>query len=99
MVLAPRPVRAEHLVWRDIAGEVVIAERDNSTVRVLNGTASLIWILADGTRQPEDIAARICSEFEVAPEQARADVDEFCLQLLEAGLISYKDTSQGGMGG
>ncbi len=87
------PIRDNRVVWRDIADEVVIAERDNSTIRVLNRTASLIWILADGTRQTEAIVAEICRKFEVASEQARADVEEFYQQLLEAGLITIKDMS------
>ncbi len=87
------PMRDQRVVWRDIAGEVVIAERDNRTIRVLNKTASLIWALADGTRQAEAIVAEVCNQFEVAPEQARADVEEFCRELLEAGLISMKEGS------
>jgi hypothetical protein len=99
MAFTLRPIRKKGFVWRDIAGEVVIAERDNNTVRVLNRTASLIWTMADGTRQPDDIVAAICNKFEVAPERARADVDEFCQQLLQAGLINFEDVSQGGLGG
>lgn len=86
-----RPIRDTHVVWRDIAGEVVIAKRDNRTIRVLNRTASLIWTMSDGKRQVGEIAAEVCSKFEVEPEQARADVDGFCQQLLEAGLISMKE--------
>ena len=93
MAVTVYPIRDKRLVWRDIAGKVLIAERDSRTVRLLNKTASLIWALADGTRQTEDIVAEICSKFEVAPEQARVDVMEFCRQLLEAGLISMKDIS------
>jgi hypothetical protein len=99
MAFVARPIRKDHFVWRDIAGEVVIAERDNSTVRVLNRTASLIWTMADGKSHPEDIAAVMCNKFEVAPEQALADVDEFCQQLLKDGLITYEDPSRGGLGG
>ena len=93
MVVMGYPIRNQDVVWRDIAGEVVIAERFSSTVHVLNKTASMIWTLADGTRQPEDIAVAVCSRFDVALEQAQADVEEFCQQLLEAGLLSTKDVS------
>lgn len=89
MVRSARPIRDQNVVWRDIAGEVVIAQRDNSLIRVLNNTASLIWTLADGTRQTGDITAEVCSRFEVTPEQARIDVDEFCQELLGAGLVSF----------
>ncbi len=88
------PIRDNGVVWRDIAGEVVIAERDNRTVRALNKTASLIWSLADGTRQVEAIVAEVSRRFDVAPEQVRVDVEEFCEELLQAGLISMKDTPQ-----
>jgi len=90
------PVRDERVVWRDIAGEVVIAERDNNTVHVLNPTASLIWMLADGTRHTEDIGTMLRDKYNVAPEQASADVSEFCRQLLQAGIISMKNVSSEG---
>ena len=96
MVMEVCPIRDTRFVWRDIAGEVVIAERDNNTVHVLNKTGSLIWNLADGTKPAEDIAAEVCNKFDVPHEQARADVEEFCQQLLEAGLISVKSISEGG---
>lgn len=86
-------IRNEGAVWRDISGEVVIAERDNSTIHVLNKTASLIWTLADGTKQMEDLAAAMCNRFDVTPEQAQAETEEFCKQLLGAGLVSLKDVS------
>jgi hypothetical protein len=86
--------RDKGVVWRDIAGEVVIAEMDNSRVRVLNRTASQIWILADGTRRVGDIISELCNRFQVTPEQARVDAEDFCNQLLEAGLASLKSASQ-----
>jgi hypothetical protein len=94
MGVALYPIRDMHAVWRDITGEVVIAAHNSQTICVLNKTASLIWTLADGTRQVKDIVAEVCSGFEVTPEQARVDVEEFCRQLLEAGLISMNNGSK-----
>lgn len=99
MMATLHPIRDKRVVWRDIAGEVVIAHRDNRTVRVLNQAASLIWSLADGTMQIDAIVSEVCSRFDVAQEQARIDVDEFCQQLLEAGLISVKYGSPEALGG
>ena len=95
MAIAGYLVRNEDVVWRDIAGEVVIAERDNVTVRVLNGTASTVWILADGTKHVEDMVDEICNRFEVTRAEAKADAEDFCRQLLNAGLISLHDDSLG----
>ena len=93
MTIQGYPVRTGHVVWRDIAGEVVIAERDNSTLHVLNRTASLIWSLADGSRQIADIALEVCRKFEVDLEEAALDVEEFCRQLIEEGLITIEGSS------
>ena len=84
--------RNEDIIWRDIAGEIVIAERDNRTIRVLNKTASLIWTLADGDKQIEDVAIAVFNRFDVTPEKARADTEEFCQQLLGAGLITIRQS-------
>jgi hypothetical protein len=80
--------RNENLVWRDIAGEVVIADRDNGTIRVLNKTASLFWTLSDGSRNIDDIVSSICQRYEVSEDESRRDSIEFCQQLVEAGLLS-----------
>jgi hypothetical protein len=89
------PVRNNKVVWKNIAGEVVIADREGSTLRTLNKTASLIWILADGTRQIVDMVPEVCDKFETTPEQAQADIKEFCQELLQAGLISVKEGPHG----
>ena len=81
-------LRGSSVIWRDIAGEVVIAEKNDGTIRALNKTASIIWSLADGTRRAEDIVTDLYNRFEVTMERARADVDEFCRELTEANLIS-----------
>ena len=70
------PVRDEGIVWRDIADEVVLVEKDYTTIHVLNKTASLIWTLADGTRHVDDIVSEICNRFDVTSEQARTHTEE-----------------------
>ena len=84
--------REKRLVWRDIAGEVVILEEDGATVHMLNKTASLIWNLADGTRRPDDISRELLQRFDVTPGQADAETERFCRQLTEAGLAILSPT-------
>ena len=93
MEITGYPVRNTKVVWKNLDGDVVIADREGSTLRMLNKTASLIWMLADGTRQIEDIVPEVCNNFETTPEQALIDVKEFCQELLQAGLISVKGNS------
>ena len=90
MAIKGYPVRMKHVVWRDIAGEVVIAELDNSQLHVLNKTASLIWSLSDGSRQMENIISEIHTRFEVTPEKAMLDAEKFCHELLDAGLVAME---------
>jgi len=87
------PVRTNRVVWKNIDGEVVIADMEGSTVRILNKTAGLIWTLADGTKKVEEMVPEVCDKFEVTPKQAHTDVMEFCQELLQAGLISMKEGS------
>ena len=85
--------RTDGVIWRDIAGEVVIVGEESRTVRMLNRTASVIWLLADGTRDLEDIAGALSERFDVSPGQARADAEEFCSELAEAGLVTVSGSA------
>jgi hypothetical protein len=78
------PVRNEGIAWRDIAGEVLIVGEDTSRVRTLNKTASV--------KRLDEIAAAIYDRFEVTTEQAKADVEHFCRELLAADLITLQDS-------
>ena len=92
--LCPARFDDGRFVWRDVAGEVVIAERDTHTIRVLNQTASLIWTLADGSTDIGQMVNAVAETFDVDQKEAGSDVDEFCRQLLEAGLVSLKGSPQ-----
>lgn len=87
------PCRNDNLVWRNIAGEVVIADRSNGTIRVLNKTASVFWTLSDGSRNIDEIASSICERYEVSETESRQDSIEFCSTLVNAGLLSISNIS------
>ena len=83
---------APDLVVRKVGDESVIVPvrsrvADLDAVVTLNPVASRIWELLDGQRGLDAIVETICDEFEVTPETARADVDEFVRNLAEAELI------------
>ena len=87
-------VRDDNAIWRLIAGNVVIAEKDSGKIHYLNKTASVIWSLADGTRKTDDIITELHNKFEVTIEEARTDVEEFCRRLLKDKLISIKENNE-----
>jgi hypothetical protein len=73
--------------WTEIDGEIVVISPQDSVLHELNGTGSFIWRHVDGQRSAGDIAGLMASEFEVTPEQARADTDEFIAYLVEKKLL------------
>lgn len=80
--------RNSSLVWRQLGDEIVILDEDGTRVTTLNATAAVIWTLLEDDRSLEEIADEISNQFEVAPDQAIADVQAFCDQLIEQGLAS-----------
>jgi len=79
--------------WTEIEGEIVVISPQDSVLHELNGTGSFIWRHADGQRSAGDIAELMAGEFEVTPEQARADADEFVAYLVEKKLLVREDAA------
>ena len=80
------------MVGREIVGEMILVPvRQNAgnleSIYTLNETAAFAWNLMDGKRTLAEIGAQIAAEFEVAPEQAQADLNELVAQLLEISAI------------
>jgi hypothetical protein len=85
--------RIDQVVVRDIAGEtLLIPIRSNvaqlDSVFVLNETGKFIWENIDGTNSVHGIVTLMCDTFEVAGEEAEADVTEFVGLLASAGLVT-----------
>jgi hypothetical protein len=82
--------------WRVYDGEAVILCPDDSTLNTLNAAGTLIWETADGETPVSAIVARICDEFEVAPEAAERDANAFIEQLCQRGLLIVSATPRNG---
>jgi hypothetical protein len=66
--------RADHIAARMLGGEMMIMSAADSSLYVLNETASVIWEAADGvTPLSEIVRDKICAEFDVAPDVALED--------------------------
>jgi len=83
---------ASDVVTRRVGDESVIVPvrshvADLDAVITLNPVGARIWELLDGNRDLATIADTICEEYEVEPETANADVDEFIRSLEEANLV------------
>lgn len=81
-------------VLRDVCGETVIAGEglgavDFGKLLVLNPTAAWLWNEAQQVDDftPEWLTDRLCEEYDVEPEVARADVDELLAKWQSLGVI------------
>ena len=82
-----RPMPHPQTAARIVDGSAVIVLADTGQVNVLNSVGTRVWELCDGSRSAREIAETLAAEFEVTPEQARQDVEEFLDQLTRAQMI------------
>ncbi len=78
---------AEKVAWQDVGGEVLIIHPGRSTMIPLDRVGSRIWMLLDGARDAEAVAAGVCERFEVETARALKDVLAFLRDLEREGLV------------
>lgn len=86
-------VKNSDVVSRDIVDETILVPIKGNLAELqcifsLESVGAFLWDQLDGKNSMGDMLALVLDEFDVEPEQARADLDQFLAQLNEAGLIS-----------
>jgi hypothetical protein len=71
-------------------GGLVVMPTQREVV-VLNEVGIKVYSLLDGTHSETQIAEAVAAEFEVAPEQAEADVRDFLGELGRKGMLAAQD--------
>ena len=84
--------KIDDVIARQIAGETLLVPirgelADMQKIFALNPVAEYIWQQLDGRQSLVQISQGLLARFEVAEEQAEADLAEFIAELLAAGLI------------
>jgi hypothetical protein len=73
---------------RMLGAETLIMSPEDSTIFSLDETGSLIWQAADGRTPLQQIVnEKICSAYEVEPQQALADAEDFVQSLAAHGIL------------
>jgi hypothetical protein len=86
--IAPSPAIAA----RQLGEEMVIMSAADSSLFTLSEVATAIWQAADGrTPLSEIIRQRVCAEFDIAPEEAFRDAEEFVRALASHGVLLISD--------
>jgi Coenzyme PQQ synthesis protein D (PqqD) len=71
---------------------MMIMSAVDSTFFTLNEVGTLIWQAADGrTPLSEIVSSRICPEFDVDPEQAGRDAEQFVNDLSQHGILTVSE--------
>jgi hypothetical protein len=84
--------RSSAIASRMLGGEMMIMSAVDSTFFTLNPVASAIWQAADGCTPLSEIVARqVCGEFEVDPETAYRDADQFVEELSTYGILMVSE--------
>ncbi len=84
--------RSSAIAARALAGEMMVMNSADSTFFTLNEVATVIFQAADGhTTLREIVRTRVCEEFEIDPEQAQADAEQFVSELSNHGILLVSD--------
>jgi len=80
--------RSSAIAARALAGEMMVMNSADSTFFTLNEVATAIFQAADGRTPLQDIVRnQICAQFEIDPEQAQADAEQFVAELSGHGIL------------
>jgi len=77
---------ANKLPGRQLAGETVVVDPRRRKVFLMNPVGGEVWSQVERSATVAEMVAAVVRRFEVDSVRARADVDLFVNQLLEAGL-------------
>ena len=87
--------RSPIVAARLLGEEIIIMSAADSTLFNLNAVATCIWEAADGRTPLSEIVERhVCTEFEVEPETAYRDVEQFVDALAQHGILIVSSEPQ-----
>lgn len=82
----------KELITRSIAGDTVLvpvgkAVYDSNGLFVLNEVGAFLWNLLPQAADSEALLLALLEEYDVSPQQARRDIDDFLAKLRELGIL------------
>jgi hypothetical protein len=84
--------RSSAIAARMLAGEMMVMNSMDSTFFTLNEVATAIWQAADGqTPLREIVRSHVCDQFDIDPDQAQTDAEQFVSELSQHGILLVSD--------
>lgn len=88
------PVKSERVLTRVLEGEAVAVDPQTAWLHAMNPTATRIWEWVDGIADEAELARRLCREFAVEPERARADVARLLDEFERLGILTRSEPTR-----
>jgi hypothetical protein len=83
---------SKEIAARVLDGEMMIMSARDSTLFSLDELGTIIWQAVDGETTLQEIVERkICPEFDVEPEEALRDAENFVRELASHGILMLSD--------
>jgi methyltransferase-like protein len=86
------PIKTNETAHRVLSDEAIVVNFQNSFFYNLNPVGTFIWERCDGQHTLAQIAEEMSEEYEVSPEGAARDCQEFIDSLVEQGLLQWSDS-------
>lgn len=96
MIYSDKLFRAKNgFIHRKIANEDILISvgsgvADFNGYILLNSTASFLWDMLKEERNIQELSEALAEEFDVSLDEAKTDVNEFILMLLDKGMLEEK---------
>ncbi len=75
----------------DMNGQTVMLDADSGKYYNLGEVGGRIWALLDEQLTAEELAAKLCAEYDVAEEKCLCDILPFLEKLKNAGLLREEE--------
>jgi Coenzyme PQQ synthesis protein D (PqqD) len=78
----------DRVAWREVEGEIVALDLDDSTYLAINNTGRLIWYELAAGASREDLVEKLVQAYDIPLDQAAADVDAFLAELRKRDFLA-----------
>jgi hypothetical protein len=79
--------RADRVLWRSFAAEVLVAVPGRDDIDHLEGTAAAVWDELEAPRTATEVIDRLCAEFASPADVVGPDVETLLKDLVLKGCI------------
>lgn len=90
---AKRIRRNTDLAWQEVDKVTVVVTPRTKKIHILSGSGSDVFRLLKNPATIEEIISFVCTEYEVAQEQAQLDMEKFIDDLIRAQIVFVEEAS------